>query len=112
MYARYKSHDDSTWSYLEDTLRRVHTSKDVLSLGRASQKVKVKVNALTMKLWKKRRVDEETNVETTTLSKKRCDMKACRDYISHKIVGCKELDADFNYPKIHLMCHWVEQIRQ
>jgi len=28
----------------------------------------------------------------------------------HKIDDSKELDADFNFPKIHLMSHWVEQI--
>jgi hypothetical protein len=39
-------------------------------------------------------------------------MNAWRDYISHKIDVSKELDADFNFPKIHLMFHWVEQIRR
>jgi len=37
-------------------------------------------------------------------------MNACRDYISREIDVSKELDADFNFPKIHLMSHWVEQI--
>jgi hypothetical protein len=39
-------------------------------------------------------------------------MNAWRDYISHEIDVSKELDADFNFPKIHLMSHWVEQIRR
>jgi hypothetical protein len=38
-------------------------------------------------------------------------MNTCRDYISHKIDVFKELDADFNFPKIYLISHWVEQIR-
>jgi len=33
MYARYKSHDDATLSYVEDALRRLHTFKDVFLLG-------------------------------------------------------------------------------
>jgi len=33
-------------------------------------------------------------------------------YISHEIDVSKELDADFNFLKIHLMSHWVEQIHQ
>jgi hypothetical protein len=33
MYARYKSHDDATLSFLEDTLHRFHTFKDVFLLG-------------------------------------------------------------------------------
>ena len=39
-------------------------------------------------------------------------MNTWRDYISHKIDVSKELDADLNFPKIHLMSHWVEQICQ
>jgi hypothetical protein len=61
---------------------------------------------------KKRTVDEETNAETWTPSKKRREMNAWRDYISQEIDVSKELDADFNSLKIHLMSHWVEQNRR
>jgi len=108
MYARYKSHDDATLSYMEDALHRFHTLKDVFLLGQAGKRAKAKANALRMELVKKRKVDEETNAETWTPSKKRREMKALRDYISHKIDGSKESDADFNFPKIQLMSHWVE----
>jgi hypothetical protein len=33
MYARYKSHNDATLSYMEDALHRFHTFKDVFLLG-------------------------------------------------------------------------------
>jgi len=39
-------------------------------------------------------------------------MNAWQDYISHEIGVSKELDADFNFPKIQLMSHWVKQIRR
>ena len=39
-------------------------------------------------------------------------MNAWRDYISHKIDIFQELDANLNFPKIHLMSHWAEQIRR
>jgi hypothetical protein len=61
---------------------------------------------------KKQKVDEETNAETWTPSKKRREINTWQDYISHKIHVSKELDADCNFPKIHLMSHWVEQIRR
>ena len=112
MYARYKSHDDATLSYMEDALHRFHTFKDVFLLGRAGRKAKAKANALRRELVKKRKVDEETNAETWTPSKKRREMNAWRDYISHEIDVSKELDADFNFPKIHLMSHWAEQVRR
>jgi len=112
MYARYKSHDDATLSYMEDALSRFHTFKDVFLLGRAGKKAKGKANALRIELVKKRTVDEETNAETWMPSKKRREMNAWWDNISHDIDVSKEFDADFNFLKIHLMSHWVEQIRR
>jgi len=112
VYAQYISHDDATLSNMEDTLRRFHTFKDVFLLWQAGKEAKAKANALRTELVKKRQVDEETNAETWTPSKKRRKMNAWRDYISHEIDVSKELDADFNFLKIHLMSHWVEQIHQ
>jgi len=85
MYARYKFHDDATLSYMEDALHRFNTFKDVFLLGQAGKMAKVKSNALRTELVKKRKVDGETNAETWTPSKKRREMNACRDYISHEI---------------------------
>jgi hypothetical protein len=112
MYARYTSHDDATFSYLEDASRRFHTFKNVFLLGRAGKKAKAKANALRTDLVKKRKVDEETTAETWRPSKKWREMNAWRDYISHKIDVSKKLDANFNFPRIHLMSHWVKQIRR
>jgi len=39
-------------------------------------------------------------------------MNAWQDHISHEIDISKQLDADFNFPKIHLMSHWAEQIHR
>jgi hypothetical protein len=39
-------------------------------------------------------------------------MNAWWDNISHEIDISKELDADFNFLKIHLMSHWAEQVRR
>jgi hypothetical protein len=61
---------------------------------------------------KMRNADEETQAETWTPCKKQRKMNTWWDYLSHKIEGSKELDADFNFPKIYLMSHWVKQIHQ
>ena len=112
MYARYKSHNDATLSYMEDALRRFHTFKDVLLLAEAGNNTKAKANPLGTELVKRRMVDKETNTETWTPSNKRREMNTWRDYISHRIDVSEELDADSNLPKIHLMSHWVEQIHR
>jgi hypothetical protein len=103
MYALYKSHDDATLSYMEDALCHFHTFKDVFLLGRAGKNAKSKANALRTELMKKQKVDKETNAETWTPSQKRSEMNAWRDCICPKIDIFKELDADFNFPKTHLM---------
>ena len=100
------------WATWMDALHCFHTCKDVFLLGWAGKKAKAKANALRTELVKKRKVDKETNAETWTPSKKRRKINTWRDYISHEIDVSKELDADFNFPKIHLMSHWVEQIRR
>jgi len=97
---------------MEDALRCFHTFKDVFLLGRASKKAKAKANDLRTELVKKRKVDEETNADTWTPSNKWSKMNAWQDNFSHKMNVFKQLDPDFNFPKINLKSHWVDQIRR
>jgi hypothetical protein len=112
MYVRFQSHDDAILSYMEDTLHRFHTFKDVFLLGRAGKMAKAKANALGTELVKKRKVDQETNAHTWMPSNKWREMIDWRDYISPEIDISKELDADFNFLNIHLMSHGAEQVCQ
>jgi hypothetical protein len=64
MYARYKSHDDATFSYMADSLCCFHTFKDGILLRPARKKAKATANAPRTELVKKQKVDEETNSET------------------------------------------------
>jgi len=70
---------------MEDALGHFHTFKEVFLLGRAGKKAKAIANALRTELVKKRKVDEETNADTWTLSMKRHEMNAWRDYTSHAV---------------------------
>jgi hypothetical protein len=111
-YARYISHDDVTFIYMEDAWCRLHTFKDVFLLCQAGKNVNAKANALRTELVKKQKVDEETNAETLMPSKKRREIHSWRNSISHQIDVSKEFDAYFIFLNIHLMSHWVEQIRR
>jgi hypothetical protein len=53
MYARYKSHDDATLCYKEDTLCRFHTFNDVFLLRPEGKKANVRANAPRTELLKK-----------------------------------------------------------
>jgi hypothetical protein len=86
---------------MEDALCRLHNFKNIFLLGRDGKKPKVKANAQRTELVKKQTVDESTNAEPWTPSKKRCEMNAWQDNISHEIDVSKELDTDFNILNIH-----------
>jgi len=96
---------------MQRDLRCSHSCKDVFLLRQARKKVKAKTNALRTELLKKWKVDKETNAGTLTLSKVRREMNAWQDFISHEIDVSMVSDADLNFPKIHIMSDWVEQIR-
>jgi len=110
MYAQYKSHVDATLRYMEDDRHHFHPIKAVMLLRRAGKKAKAEANTLRTELVKKRKVDKETDAESLTQSKKRCEMNTLREYISHETDNSKELDPDFNFPEIYLMSHWANQI--
>jgi len=95
---------------MEDALRRFLTFKDSVLLWPAGKKPKPKANALKKELVKKRKVDEELNAATWTPSELCRERNAWWNYISHEIDVSKELDANFNFLKIHLTTRWVEQI--
>jgi hypothetical protein len=112
MYAQYKCHDDASLSYMVDALHNFLTIKDVLLLRRASKKTKANANALKAELVKKQMADQGTNTDIWTLSKKRCEMNAWLHCIGLKLDIFKESEADFDFPKIQLMSHWANHVRQ
>ena len=81
-------------------------------MGEPAKWAKAKADALRTELVKQRKVHAETNAETWMPSKKRLEMNAWWDYISHEIDISKEFDDDFDFPRIHLRSHWAEQIRR
>jgi len=97
-------------SYIDNTWHRFHTFNDVFILGRAGNNVKAKANAHRTELVHKRKVDEEINAETWAESTKRCKIPTGQDYISSEINISMGLNADINFPKIHMMSDWAQQI--
>ena len=97
---------------MEHALRCFHSFNDVFLLWQAGKQSKAKANALRMELVKKRKVDNETNAETWTLSLKQREVTTWQKYIIQQNDVSKELDAVFDFRKIQMMSHWVEQIHR
>jgi len=110
MHVQYKSHDDTSLSYMADAIRCLHTIEDVFFLGRAGEQGKTKANALSTEHLMMRKVEKETNAETRTPSNQRREVNACQYYISHETDVSKESDAYLNITMIPLLSYWVEQI--
>ena len=64
MYARFKSHDDATLSFMVDALNSFHTSQDGFLLGRDDKKAKAKANILRTEFVRNGKVNEERNTKT------------------------------------------------
>jgi hypothetical protein len=73
---------------------------------------RAKSNAMRTALVKMRKLDEGTNDDSWMLPTKQREVNAWQVYISQEIDISKELDANFHFPKIHLMSHWAKQIRR
>ena len=84
-------------------MQRFHTYKHVALLGRARKGANPKADALKLDPGKRGKVNEETNSFTAMLSQMWREMNVRQDDMSNKIVIEKELDANFTFPKIHLM---------
>jgi len=90
---------------MEHALHRLHTFEEGFLLSRASKMPNANASALRSELEKKRKVENETNGQSWTPSKKRRNMNAWWDYIRHEINNSKVIYPDFNFPKIHFMSH-------
>jgi hypothetical protein len=110
MYARYKSHDDATLSYMVELSHCFDTFNDVFLLRRAGNWMKAKATVPRMEIVNKRMVGEETHADAWAPSKKQREMNTWWDHNRHKIDISQELDSDFNFMKIHFMSHWAENI--
>jgi len=88
-----------------------HLQRWFLTLAR-QQKPKAKTNALRTELVKKGKVDDETYADTWTLSTKQCKINSWPNFFNHRKHVSNKLDADFNFPKIHLMSHFNESLQQ
>jgi len=110
LYTWYKSQDDATLSDVWDAWSRDHTIKDGFLHGQAGIWSKARGNPLRSELVMTRKVDEQTIACFWTMSMKPLEMNTWLEYLSQVINMSKELDADFNFPKIRWRKHWAEQI--
>ena len=111
LLSRYRSHRESTVQYMRDYLQRFHDTKDVFLRFRASKASKGKADIVSKELTaqNRKRDEQETKNERTAAQKART---LAADKQEHAFLVNEALveDSHFNFPKIHLLSHWADQI--
>jgi len=111
LLSRYRSHTDSTIGYMREYLQEFHRTKDVFLRYQATKATKGRVDVVSKELteWNKSR-NVEANPNGHTAAQKPRTAAEDRDERAYLVNQVLEEDSYFNFPKIHLIMHWADQI--
>ena len=108
---RYQSHNKSTVQYMSDYLQWFHDTKYIFLKFRGSKAFKGKPDIVSKELTAHNRVRDELEkpIERTAVQKV-CTLAANKQ--EHPFLVNKAIvkDLHFNFPKIHLLSDWADQI--
>jgi hypothetical protein len=112
-YCQYDSHDDETLDLMDNALRRFHDSKDVFQQFRAGKRLAAEAKERRTELCAERdaELNSEENKKKTAAFRQRIH-DAWKGIIDAEMAEYIEDGSDFNFPKIHLMQHFREQIQR
>jgi len=107
LMTQYPSHTDQTISCLKWYLQEFHETKDVFLCFHAGKKVKKAAAEVHKNLWKEQ---SQVSIADLTISEKlklrHADALQCQELVGEIL----REGAHYNFPKIHLISHYVEQI--
>jgi len=109
LIARYASHTESTINYMRNYLQRFHETKGVFLHFRARKGARAKAEVVEQELKKQREAHQRGSDDLSTAQHAQMhneDQLECRFIINPAL----EEASDFNFPKIHLLSHYADQI--
>ena len=111
LLSRYRSHNESTVQYMRNYLERFHDTKDVFLRFRASKASNGKADIVLRELTAQNREREEQEKQTERTAAPMAGTLAADKYERACLVNEALVeDSHFNFPKIHLLSHWADQI--
>ena len=110
-YSQYDSHDEQTLGLMSTALQGFHNSKDVFRQFRAGKRVTEEGKARRKELTAERD-DELKSMKSKTAAHRERQRKSWNEFIDAKMVEHHADGGDFNFPKIHQMLHFREQIQR
>jgi hypothetical protein len=107
-YAQYESHDEETLGLMDEALKRFHTFKRVFRQFRVTKKVthEGKEHRKTLIEQRDMAMQGKAGTEHERLRKE------WQTVINAEMVEYHEEGSDFNFPKIHQLLHFGEQLRR
>lgn len=111
LLARYRSHTDSTVGYMTTYLRRFHRCKDVFLRYRAGKKARNRADAISKELTEEFASRKASEIPLTGVKRARV-LQDEQEERAYRIAEALEDDSDFNFPKMHMLLHYVDQIKQ
>jgi len=113
LLCQYRSHTDSTIGYMEEYLQQFYKTKDVFLRYQAGKVAKAKTDMVSKGLNTQTtacRLEEKTNGHTAAQkARKLAEDREKRAYLVNQALV---EDSHFNFPKIHFLMHWSDQISQ
>ena len=111
MYYQYDLHDTDTLNLMADALRRFHHTKCVFLQYRAGKRLMAEARDKRIELCAERDAELNANQNKSAAHWQRIQ-DAWKAIIDSEMAEFIEEGSDFNFPKIHLMQHFREQIQQ
>lgn len=110
-YCQYDSHDEETLDLMENALRRFHDYKDVFRQFRAGKRLTAEAKHKRKELCDERDAELEESKYKSSAARERI-RDAWKAIIADEMARYVEEGSDFNFPKIHLMMHFRENIQR
>jgi len=104
---------DSTIGYMQEYLQQFHKTKDVFLRYQAGKVAKTKADIISKELTAQtmaRKLQEKAN--GCTAAQKAHALAEDREEHVYLLNQALIEDSHFNFPKIHLLMHWSDQISQ
>ena len=111
MYCQYESHNADTLNLMEDALRRFHRTKGVFLQYRAGKRLAAEARGRRIELCAEHDAELKAN-QNQSAAHQQWLRETWRMIIESEMAQCIEEGSDFNFPKIHLMQHFQEQVQQ
>jgi hypothetical protein len=111
LVASYESHDAETLNYLQGYLQAFHTHKTIFLQFRANKAARLAADAASKEV-RRTLTEHQANRQPVSQNQRRRNAEIAHSEALEQREAVLEELADFNFPKIHLLSHFTDSIRQ